>query len=606
MINIQRVILFTIFVTLTLVSLGGYVHNTQSSLACPDWPLCFGQVFPVMEGGVLIEHSHRLLGALVGFLTLITFIFSFKNRKKYPKFFKISSFSLLFVIIQGILGGITVIYKLPTIVSTTHLGLSMVYLMTMVLLYHEVSLINYPNKFQVNKDDKDVWQGKLKDYALISFGLVYTQMILGAFIRHSGVGASCGVGYANSLMCFETTTWLKSWWPSSAPSQVHMVHRFFAIVVFSYLTYSTFKLLKFFKSKPFSFLKLNRWVIAGFLLVIFQIKLGIMTVGSSFDPVITMLHLLVAALILLTYWKIYNVIKTIELNLFENKTLPTPFLDLIDLTKPKLSLLVMTTVFVGIVLAPTSMNFFKVILTLILIAFIVTGATTLNCLIEKDVDAKMERTKDRPLPAGRMSSKSAAVFGFLLLGLSIPLSFLLINWQTAVLGLISAVLYLTIYTPLKQKSTIALLVGAIPGALPPVMGWVSNTNSFDLMSLALFIILFVWQIPHFLAIAIYHSNDYKGADIIVTPNIVSPLKVKLMIFTLTIVLALTSLTPYWVGYSSLAYRNSAIFLGTIFVILSFFGLLISDEKKYLKWARQYFWGSIVYLPLLLGSMIFFQ
>ena len=131
--NIRLLVLINIFFTLCLITLGGYVHNTGASLACPDWRLCYGQVMPVMTGGVLIEHSHRMLGSLVGFVSILILFFSRKQFGKKSRVVKFTWIALAMVILQGLLGGLTVIYKLPTLVSTSHLSLSMIYLSTLVI-----------------------------------------------------------------------------------------------------------------------------------------------------------------------------------------------------------------------------------------------------------------------------------------------------------------------------------------------------------------------------------------------------------------------------------------------------------------------------------------
>jgi protoheme IX farnesyltransferase len=237
---------------------------------------------------------------------------------------------------------------------------------------------------------------------------------------------------------------------------------------------------------------------------------------------------------------------------------------------------------------------------------VVCGATTLNCYIEKDVDRNMERTRNRALPSGRMKPSTALIIGYSLLVISLPLLVIFVNWPTMILSLVAAVLYLYAYTPMKLKSEAALFVGAIPGAIPPVMGWTAVTGVIDAMSLILFLILFIWQIPHFLAIAMYLAKDYDAASIKVYPNKIGFGKSKRDIFLYTIILVLSSLGPYFIGYSSIVYRNIALVFGLMFLALAFAGFFIKENDAILSWAKKYFWASIIYLPILLTSLIFFS
>ncbi|MCM2348806.1 MAG: COX15/CtaA family protein [Bacteriovoracaceae bacterium] len=275
--SLKQLLPLLIFLTFTLINLGGYVHNTGSSLACPDWPLCHNQLMPEMRGGVLIEHSHRLLATLIGFLTLITVIIVKKDSKEAT----VSYTALIMVVIQGLLGGLTVIFKLPPLISTAHLGLSLIFFCTLIYLHH---LILKPSRIQ-----SSLFFKKALGITLL---LLYFQIILGAFIRHKGFGTACGLGFNHSILCSG------QFLPGSLSQNLHMFHRFLGLIVGLCVISLNVMIIKINKQQ-FYLLP----VLTG-LIIIMQIVLGIITVATALRPTYTMLHLGGAALSLGLLWKI--------------------------------------------------------------------------------------------------------------------------------------------------------------------------------------------------------------------------------------------------------------------------------------------------------------
>src|SRR5579871_310059 len=186
--------------------------------------------------------------------------------------------------------------------------------------------------------------------------------------------------------------------------------------------------------------------------------------------------------------------------------------DLVALTKPRITALVLLTGAVGTCLAPGHAPAAKRLLALAGTALIVGAANALNMWWERDVDALMSRTRNRPLPAGRMSPDVALAFGLALAVVSAPMLFL-VNVVTGLLGLVALASYVLVYTPLKRSTHWALLVGAVPGAMPPLLGWTATTGSIGLGGALLFVVLFLWQVPHFAAISIFRAGEYARAGL---------------------------------------------------------------------------------------------
>ena len=275
--------------------------------------------------------------------------------------------------------------------------------------------------------------------------------------------------------------------------------------------------------------------------------------------------------------------------------------DLVLLTKARLSFMVLMTTFVGFFLATKGkadwVLFFNTVLGTSLAAF---GAAVLNQYLEIDTDALMVRTQNRPLPARRTSPRQALLLG---IGLSLGGSLYLIitvNWLTGALALTTLATYLFLYTPLKRKTYLCTYVGAIPGAIPPMMGWTAVRGSLDAPAWVLFAILFLWQLPHFFAIAWLYREDFEKAGLPMLP-VVDKKGFRLCATILTFNVLLTWLTtlPTAMGLTGALYMSSALVLGSLFLVM---GIWFSFEKTQ-KTARILFFASILYLPLLLGMMV---
>jgi protoheme IX farnesyltransferase len=278
--------------------------------------------------------------------------------------------------------------------------------------------------------------------------------------------------------------------------------------------------------------------------------------------------------------------------------------DLLALTKPRITSVVLATTAAGIAVAPIPVGghvgLHRVVLSLAGMVLIVSSANALNMWWERETDGRMARTKDRPLPAGRMAPGAALVFG-LALGISALPLLLAVNGLTALLGLVALVMYVAAYTPLKRHTTLALLVGAVPGAMPPLMGWTTVTGTLGAGGLLLFGVLFLWQLPHFIAISLFRREDYARAGLKIVPVERGDRAAKWMIVGYTVLLVAVSVLLFPYRIAGGAYLASASLLGAAFLALGAWGLRAASGAR---WARSLFGFSIVYLVLLLSTMLF--
>jgi protoheme IX farnesyltransferase len=601
--------------TFLLILIGGLVHGTGSSLACPDWPTCYGTFFPKMEGGVLVEHSHRLAAGTVMILTvllatlitvsarlgdprrrhrpgggiaaaLLTLIARAGALPQNRRLMPLAWLAVGLVVVQAVLGGVTVLLRLPTPVSTMHTGVSLLFFMTVLYLAIR-SRPPRPAAAQAR-----ALPDRVVRLALVSVVAIYFQMVLGGLVRHSGA----------ALACTDVPLCRGAVWPDAHPTVlIHVLHRMNALVVAGLVIVSSIATFRHARRR----VSLRALALLAPALVLAQIALGVLSVLTFLDLVTVESHLAVATALLATQIGV----------VLAGRPAPatgtaaahdagagglTWLVDLVRLTKPRITGLVLATFAGGLWLAPGTMARWRVVMTLIGTALVVGASNTINMYLERDADKLMDRTRDRPLPVGRMSPESALAFGAALVCAALPLLFLAGNALTGILAGVAFFSYVAVYTPMKRQSAAALFVGAVPGAIPPLMGWTAVTGRLDLPGLALFAVLFFWQLPHFLAIAIYRAPDYQRAGLKVLPLEISSrsTRIYILLFSLILVAATIALEPLRVAgtrYVAVAALLGAILIG--------WGLAGFRRTAAAAWARSLFLFSIVYLTLLFVALM---
>lgn len=278
--SLHRFALLTAACTFVLLMLGGFVHSSGSSLACPDWPLCYGQVFPRMEGGILFEHSHRLLAAAVGVLTIVVTVLAWRAGARDRTMRWLGVAALALVIFQGVLGGLTVIYRLPMAVSTSHLATSMVFFGTIVTIALRARAEDARARVTPATLKTGPW--------LVAAGVtVYLQLVLGALVRHTGSALACG---DDPLLCSGVL------WPAWGPAALQMTHRFAAYLVAVLVALAAVQVLR--ASRGAGLVFLPRVAVLSLVVVVVQIGLGMYTVMTYVNPYVVTLHVGGGALLL--------------------------------------------------------------------------------------------------------------------------------------------------------------------------------------------------------------------------------------------------------------------------------------------------------------------
>ncbi len=276
--------------------------------------------------------------------------------------------------------------------------------------------------------------------------------------------------------------------------------------------------------------------------------------------------------------------------------------DVVALVKPRILLMTLVTAAGGMGLAPGSLVVTPLLVLLAGTALIVGAANTLNMYLEREVDCLMVRTKDRPLPAGRLEPRVALAFGVAQAFVAVPLLTFGLGAAGPITGLcavIAFVSYVMVYTPMKQRSHVATWIGAVPGAMPALMGWTAATGSVDPGGLVVFGVLFIWQIPHFHAITLYRLRDYQRAGLATLPGARGDAATRVEIVMYALVQLVVSLLLYPLGVCGEGYLVVAAVAGFAYAGYAASGLFHGDAR----WARRLFLMSILYLPLVFAAMV---
>ncbi|MFT4118652.1 heme o synthase [Bradyrhizobium sp.] len=278
--------------------------------------------------------------------------------------------------------------------------------------------------------------------------------------------------------------------------------------------------------------------------------------------------------------------------------------DYVALLKPRVMSLVIFTALVGMAMAPGHFHPVLAITSLLCIAVGAGASGALNMALEGDIDAKMSRTANRPIPRGRVTRPEAMAFGMTLAFFSVMTLGILVNWVAGALLAFTIFFYVVIYTMgLKRWTAQNIVIGGAAGALPPVVAWAAVTGTVDVEPLLLFAIIFFWTPPHFWALALFRSDDYARAGIPMLPNVAGPDATRLQILLYTIVLIAVAAAPWALGYFDAIYGVVSLILGAGMLVLAINVYMRRERSESLRATRKLFAFSIFYLFALFATLL---
>jgi len=578
----------TAVVTYALVVLGGVVRVSGSGLGCPDWPLCHGRLLPPLDLHAIIEYSHRTTASLTSVLVVLTAAVAWLAWRKRRDIVIPATIALGLLIVQVVLGAITVRLELPPMIVLAHLATAMA-LLGAVCVTAVAALTPAPAG--------TVDRSSIR-WTLLAAGGTYLLIISGSLVVGSGASGTCdawplcGGGFSFGF--------------DGLPA-IQLLHRGIAAVIGLLIVFSLVSVLARHRRQP----AVRATVALTLAALGFQIAVGAAVVTLRLPAALRGLHLALASAV----WAGTVILAVIVQRLSPHPALPQRgreidvvrrpardvVLDYVSLAKPRIIPLLLITALGGMMMAERGWpSTGLVVLTLLGGALAAAGAGAINCWIDRDIDSEMLRTRRRPLPDGRIAPGNALLFGIVLGLLAFVLLAFWVNALAATLAISGLLFYVFVYTLWLKRSTVQnIVIGGAAGAIPPVVGWAAVTHRVDLTAVYLFAVIFLWTPPHFWALALRLRGDYARAKVPMLPVVRGEAAARRQIVVYTLVLVAVSLAIVLTGVLGTIYLLGAALLGAGFIALAIVNLRAQRQR----WSRVLFDYSIAYLGLLFAVMV---
>jgi heme o synthase len=545
----RRLAVLSTAATFVLIAVGALVRATDSGLGCPDWPRCFGRLVPPAELHAWIEHSHRLVAAVV--VVLVALLAAAAWRTGQPRGVRWAAAAAVVVVLtQALIGAVVVWWKLEAESVTLHLGTALV----LVALLEVIAFrARWPTGPKVRRDRGFVW------LAAAGAGLTYLQMLVGSTVT----GHHAGLAYPLNVLL-----------PDLGPgvARIQLAHRALAAVVAALVVATWLVARRTQRAHP----TVTR--LAGYAagLVVVQVVLGAANVANRLSALTVVPHLVVGSLLWGTMFALvlhaHRFTGTGERDPAEPEPLPArsarqSAAAYVLLTKPRIvELLLVTTVPTMFIAERGVPSPWLVAATLFGGALSAASANVINCYLDRDIDALMRRTARRPLPAHRVDPADALRFGLVLGVAGFAWLWATVNLLSAVLATAAILFYVFVYTlGLKRRSTQNIVIGGAAGAVPVLVGWAAVTGRVELPALVLFAIIFYWTPPHFWALALRYKDDYAAAGVPMLPVVRGAAETSTQILYYTVLLVTVTLLLYPAGRMGAIYLAAAVALGAAFI-----------------------------------------
>src|SRR5438132_6876623 len=587
---IRRIAWIAVCFTYFLVALGGTVRTTDSGLSCPDWPLCYGRAYVSIDYHTFLEQFHRYIASIVSVLVIALAISALIWARKERQVLIPALIAPFFLAIQIVLGGLTVLWKLPPTIITAHLGTALV-IFAMVITVAVMSGKAKPGKEHPAKTRK------FARLAMTNALLVYGLMLSGSYVVGSGATLACP-GWP---LCGAAPQWAVQF----HLADINSFHRLVATFVGLVLIWTLLSAWRRRNVAPG-----QAWValVAGVLFVT-QAAVGGLIVLLRRPDFVAGLHLALATavwgclvlLAVLAARQLRAAPQGAELEeLAEEKKPAGPIQQTIssyiDLMKPHVTVLLLGTTVAAMAIAHQGLPPPGLVLATLLGGAMAAGsANCINCYIDRDIDQIMGRTQRRSLPSGRVQPGQALIFGIVLgIGSFVILS-AFVNLLSASLACSAILFYVFVYTlGLKRTTAQNIVIGGAAGAVPVLVGWAAATNTLTLPAVWLFAIIFYWTPPHFWALSLLIQKDYEKASIPMLPVVMGERETRKQILLYSLLLLAVTMILFAMHAMGYFYLLVALVLGGILIYMAI--RLIRDQSK--KWASTFFWYSNCYLALI--------
>ncbi|TMD95222.1 MAG: protoheme IX farnesyltransferase [Chloroflexi bacterium] len=596
---IRRVAWIAVGFTYFLVALGGTVRTTDSGLSCPDWPLCYGRAYVSIDYHTFLEQFHRYIAAIVSVLVIALAISAILWARKERQVLIPALIAPVLLVIQIVLGGLTVLWKLPPTIITAHLGTALA-IFAMIITIAVMSAKPAPAKEHPTKTRK------FARLAVTNALLVYGLMLSGSYVVGTGASLAC-TGWP---LCTAP-----AWAIQYHLADINVFHRLVATFVGLVLIWTLISAWRRRSVAP-----TQAWVaLVAAILFVAQSVVGGLIVLLNKPGFVAGLHLALATAV----WGSLVVLAALaanqvraapqeqELNELEeaksaaSKKALGPvhqtISNYVDLMKPHVTVLLLGTTAAAMAIANRGFPALGLLVaTLVGGAMAAGSANCINCYIDRDIDQIMGRTQRRSLPSGKVQPTHALIFGVILgVGAFVILT-AFVNLLSATLACSAILFYVFVYTMgLKRTSAQNIVIGGAAGAVPVLVGWAAVTNNLSLPAIWLFAIIFYWTPPHFWALSLLIQKDYEKARIPMLPVVMGERETRKQILLYSLLLLAVTLVLFGIGAMGYIYLLSAIVLGGIMVYMAV--RLLREKTK--RWAKTLFWYSNCYLAMIFAAMV---